>query len=228
MQIAEKQKELDSIPETTDVTGNEEYIKVSSEIQKAEDALEAMNNGSAERETLRIQRNDYIRECAKIDAEIHQIQTEKTRHEELVSQLYNAFRESSQAEADVMRKRDILKNFSIKKNEKIASIVNPNFSEFQFEFLKFTQDGNPIETCRMVRNGVEYKDLNYSAQLICKADLLCGLQKIVGINVSIFLDNTESIDSDRLSDFVNNLPQQTIILERTDDSQLKVDILEDF
>lgn len=218
LQIAEKQKELDSIPETTDVTGNEEYIKVSSEIQKAEDALEAMNSGSAERETLRIQRNDYIRECAKIDAEIHQIQTEKTRHEELVSQLYEEFRESSQGEADIMRKRDILKNFSIKKNEKIASIVNPNFSEFQFEFLKFTQDGNPIETCRMVRNGVEYKDLNYSDKLLCQIDLLRGFQKILDVSIVIFVDNTESINESRLPKNDN----QMVFLQVTD-GDLKVE-----
>lgn len=218
LQIVEKQKELDSIPETTDVTGNEEYIKVFSEIQKAEDALEAMNNGSAERETLRIQRNDYIRECAKIDAEIHQIQTEKTRHEELVSQLYDAFRESSQAEADVMRKRDILKNFSIQKNEKIASIVNPHFSEFAFSFLEYTQDGNPIETCRMVRNGVEYKDLNYSDKLLCQIDLLRGFQKILDVSIVIFVDNTESINESRLPKNDN----QMVFLQVTD-GDLKVE-----
>lgn len=218
LQIAEKQKEFDSILETTDVSGNEEYIKVSSEIQKAEEALKAMNNGSAERETLRIQRNDYIRECAKIDAEIHQIQTEKARHEELVSQLYEEFRESSQGEADIMRKRDILKNFSIKKNEKIASIVNPNFSEFAFSFLEYTQDGNPIETCRMVRNGVEYKDLNYSDKLLCQIDLLRGFQKILDVSIVIFVDNTESINESRLPKNDN----QMVFLQVTD-GDLKVE-----
>ena len=223
LQIAEKQKELDNIPEATDVSENEEYIKVSSEIQKAEEALEAMNNGSAERETLRIKRNDYIRECAKIDAEIHQIQTEKARHEELVSQLYDAFRESSQAEADVMRKRDILKNFSIKKNEKIASIVNPNFSEFQFEFLKFTQDGNPIEACRIVSNGIEYKDFNHSKKILAQADLVRGFQQIQGVQLPVFLDDTESVNDELLPDFAN----QMILLKVTKDD-LKVECIDEY
>ena len=217
LKIAEKQKELDSIPEATDVSGNEEYIKVSSEIQKAEEALKAMDNGSTERETIRVQRNEYIRECAKVDAEIHQIQTEKARHEELVSQLYEAFRESSQAEADIMRKRDILKNFSIKKNEKIASIVNPHFSEFQFEFLTFTQSGDPIECCRMVSNGIEYKDFNHSKKILAQADLVRGFQRILNVQLPVFLDDTESVNDERIPDFDN----QMILLKVTEDD-LKV------
>ena len=209
LQIAEKQKELDSIPETTDVTGNEEYIKVSSEIQKAEDALEAMNSGSAERETLRIQRNDYIRECAKIDAEINNIQRKKQAHEEEVEKLYQAFRESSQKEADILRKRDILRNFSIQKNARIAELVNPNFTQFQFVFTDETQSGEIIETCKLMKNGIEYKNLNYSDQLLCRIDLVCGFQKIKGLSLPIFADNAESINSERLPE----IEQQMIVLE---------------
>ena len=218
LQIAEKQKELDSIPETTDVTGNEEYIKVSSEIQKAEEALEAMNNGSAERETLRIQRNDYIRECAKIDAEINNIQRKKQAHDEAVEQLYQEFRESSQKEADIQRKKDILKNFSIKKNERIAEMINPYFEEFQFNFLSYTQNNDPVEVCEMLRNGVEYRNLNYSDKLIVQTDLLCGFQKIQGVSLPIFIDNAESINVSRRP--VTN--RQMVFLEVTD-TDLKVE-----
>ena len=221
LQIAEKQKELDNIPEATDVSENEEYIKVSSEIQKAEEALEAMNNGSAERETLRIQRNDYIRECAKIDAEINNIQRKKQAHDEAVEQLYQEFRESSQKEADIQRKKDILKNFSIKKNERIAEMINPYFEEFQFNFLSYTQNNDPVEVCEMLRNGVEYRNLNYSDQLICKVDLLCGFQKIQGVSLPIFIDNAESINVSRRP--VTN--SQMVFLEVTD-GNLSVETLE--
>ena len=218
LQIAEKQKELDNIPEATDVSENEEYIKVSSEIQKAEEALKAMNNGSAEREALRIHRNDYIRECAKIDAEINNIQRKKKAHDEEVEKLYQAFRDSSQKEADILRKRDILRNFSIQKNARIAELVNPNFAQFQFIFTDETQSGEIIETCKLMKDGIEYKNLNYSDQLLCRIDLVCGFQKIKGLSLPIFADNAESLNSWRLPE----AGRQMVFLEVTD-TDLKVE-----
>lgn len=218
MEIQQKQTELSKLPESVDMSDNAEYQKITDEIAQAEEALKQMNNGSEQRREITDKRNGFIRECAKIDAEINNIQYKKQDHSTEVERLYAAFRESSQKEADILRKRDILKNFSIKKNERIASMINPVFGEFQFEFLKFTQDGNPIETCRMVRNGVEYKDLNYSDKLLCQIDLLRGFQKILDVSIVIFVDNTESINESRLPKNDN----QMVFLQVTD-GDLKVE-----
>ena len=212
MEIQKKQAELSSLPESVDLSDNTEYQKITAEIEQAEAALHEMNNGSEQRREITEKRNGYIRECAKIDAEINNIQRKKQAHEEEVEQLYQAFRESSQKEADIQRKKDILKNFSIKKNERIAEMINPYFEEFQFNFLSYTQNNDPVEVCEMLRNGVEYRNLNYSDQLICKVDLLCGFQKIQGVSLPIFIDNAESINVSRRP--VTN--RQMVFLEVTD------------
>ena len=177
-----------------------------------------MNNGSEQRREITNKRNGFIRECAKIDAEINNIQRKKQAHEEEVEKLYQAFRESSQKEADIQRKKDILKNFSIKKNERIAEMINPYFEEFQFNFLSYTQNNDPVEVCEMLRKGIEFRNLNYSDQLICKVDLLCGFQKIQGVSLPIFIDNAESINVSRRP--VTN--RQMVFLEVTEGS-LKVE-----
>lgn len=209
MEIQQKQAELSKLPESVDLSDNAEYQSISMKIILAEKALQEINNGSEQRREITEKRNGFIRECAKIDAEINNINRKKQVHDEAVEQLYQAFRESSQKEADIQRKKDILKNFSIKKNERIAEMINPNFTEFQFEFLEFTQSGEPTETCKLIRNGIEYKDLNYSDQLLCKIDLLRGFQKIQGVQLPIFADNAESINSERLPE----IEQQMIVLE---------------
>lgn len=212
MEIQQKQTELSKLPESVDLSDNAEYQKITAEIEQAETALHETQNGSEQRREIAEKRNGFIRECAKIDAEINNIQRKKQAHEEEVEKLYQAFRESSQKEADIVRKKDILKNFSIKKNERIAEMINPYFEEFQFNFLSYTQNNDPVEVCEMLRNGVEYRNLNYSDKLIVQTDLLCGFQKIQGVSLPIFIDNAESINVSRRP--VTN--RQMIFLEVTD------------
>lgn len=220
MEIQKKQTELSKLPESVDLSDNEEYQKITAEIAQKEEALKQMNNGSEQRREITDKRNGFIRECAKIDAEINNIQRKKQVHDEAVEQLYQAFRESSQKEADIQKRKDILKKFSIKKNERIAEMINPYFEEFQFNFLSYTQNNDPVEVCEMIRKGVEYRNLNYSDQLICKVDLLCGFQKIQGVSLPIFIDNAESINVSRRP--VTN--RQMVFLEVTD-GDLKVETI---
>ena len=220
MEIQQKQTELSKLPESVDLSDNAEYQKISEKIERAEAALHEMNNGSEKRREIKDKRNGFIRECAKIDAEINNIQRKKQAHEEEVEKLYQAFRESSQKEADILRKRDILRNFSIQKNARIAELVNPNFTQFQFVFTDETQSGEIIETCKLMKDGIEYKNLNYSDQLLCRIDLVCGLQKIKGLSLPIFADNAESLNSWRLPD----TGRQMVFLEVTE-SDLAVETL---
>ena len=220
MEIQQKQTELSKLPESVDLSDNAEYQKITAEIAHAEEALKQMNNGSEQRREITEKRNGFIRECAKIDAEINNIKRKKQAHEEEVEKLYQAFRESSQKEADILRKRDILRNFSIQKNARIAELVNPNFTQFQFVFTDETQSGEIIETCKLMKNGIEYKNLNYSDQLLCRIDLVCGFQKIKGLSLPIFADNAESLNSWRLPD----TGRQMVFLEVTE-SDLAVETL---
>ena len=218
MEIHQKQAELSKLPESVDLSDNKEYQSISIKIILEEKALHEMENGSNRRREITDKRNGFIRECAKIDAEINNIQRKKQAHDEAVEQLYQAFRDSSQKEADILRKRDIIRNFSIQKNARIAELVNPNFAQFQFVFTDETQSGEIIETCKLMKDGIEYKNLNYSDQLLCRVDLVCGFQKIKGLSLPIFADNAESLNSWRLPDTGG----QMVFLEVTE-GDLKVE-----
>ena len=218
--IEDKKDELSKLPESVDLSDNAECQKITAKIEQAEEALKQMSNGSDQRKEITEKRNGFIRECAKIDAEINNIQRKKQAHEEEVEKLYQAFRDSSQKEADILRKRDILRNFSIQKNARIAELVNPNFTQFQFVFTDETQSGEIVETCKLMKDGIEYKNLNYSDQLLCRIDLVCGFQKIKGLSLPIFADNAESLNSWRLPD----TGRQMVFLEVTE-SDLAVETL---
>src|SRR5699024_10425148 len=73
MEIQQKQTELSKLPESVNLSDNAEYQKITAEIEQAEAALHGMNNGSQQRREITDKRNGFIRECAKIDAEINNI-----------------------------------------------------------------------------------------------------------------------------------------------------------
>ena len=219
LKIAEKEIELTKIPESVDLTDNAEYQSIMSRISEKQSTLEKMNNGNVQREEIRTKRNDMIRRCAMIDAQINSAESAKRQHEEQIEELESQKKEMQAVLVEIERKISVLKNFSIKKNQAISDIVNPHFSEFQFEFLDFTQGGEPVETCHLVSNGIDYANLNHSKQLLVQADLCKGFQDIVGINIPVFLDDSESINDENLPD----LGRQTVILKVTADG-LKVEV----
>lgn len=211
MEIQIKEKELVEIPESVDMSENTEYQSVISGIAEKQSALEKMDNGSSQREEIRIKRNELIRKCATIDVEINSAENAKRQHEEQIEQLELQKKEMQTVLVEIERKISVLKNFSIKKNQAISELVSPHFSEFQFEFVDYTQTGEVIETCRLVSDGIDYASLNHSKKLLVQADLCKGFQDIVGINMVIFLDDSESINDENLPD----LHRQTVILKVT-------------
>ena len=209
--------ELVKLPQEVDLSGNEEYQSLLSQISEKETALSSLNNGCEQRSILRQQRIEYLAEISKIDSQIQKQIADAEEKERRIAELETELRNMSQIAADIERQIDMVMNFSIQKNEELAKKVNKHFRHFQFEFLDYTIEGNPVETCKLVCGGTSYfNGMNLSDRILCEIDLVCGLQAMNGLCLSIFVDNTESIDADRLNNFIKNLPQQIILLKRSD------------
>lgn len=220
MEIQKKEKELSEIPESVDMSDNAEYQSLMSQITEKQSELGKMDNGSLKREEIRVKRNELIRQSAKIDAEINNAEHAKRQHEEQIEQLESQKKEMQSVLVEIERKISVLKNFSIKKNQAISELVNPHFKEFQFQFVDYTQTGEIVEVCDIIKNGVNYKDLNYSDQLLCQIDLLNGFQSIVGISVPIFIDNAESINYWRIP----KTDRQMVVIN-VSENELKVETM---
>ena len=83
---------------------------------------------------------------------------------------------------------------------------------FKFNFLTYTLENNPIECCQMIRSGTEYNNLNYSDRLLVETSMIRGFQKMNNLDLPIWIDNSESINDDRLPE----LETQMIVLKVTD------------
>lgn len=223
LMIAEKEKELSALPAEVDLSGDTEYNAISAQIEAAQKYLETMDNGSSARAEITEQRNAYIRESAKLAAEINKIQSDKAEHDRRVENLEEKLKAEGQKCADIEKNIDTLLNFSIEKNKALADKINPYFGHFQFCFLDYTIEGNPVETLKLVCDGTDYfGGLNGGDQRLVELDLCRGLQEINGLCLPIWLDESNTIDPERIP---QDLEQQLICLERAD-CKLTVEVME--
>lgn len=213
LEIAEMEKEAEKpIPEP-DMSGDEEYKAVCDKISALEESLNGIGNGENDRILLSNNRHSLEAKLRDVEAKI---KTQTARLEEKANNLEALQEEQkklSQKQANIQQKVDQLTEYSIEKNKALAAAINPHFKHFQFQFLDYTQDGEPMETCRMICNGIDYANgLNHSDRILCDIDLVMGLQEMNDLRLPVWVDDTESVNSDRIP----GLDTQMILLKVSD------------
>lgn len=218
-EIAQKNHELEKIPSEPDMSGNEEYQAVVAEIQKKQEQLDGLTNNSEENAAVQAERMSAEKELTGIETKIEMAKQAVQKQTETLEQLNADRKKLGQEDSDIQQKLDMLKEFSIKKNQALAEAINPHFKHFQFQFLDYTQDGEPVEVCKMICDGIGYFDgLNHSDQILCNIDLVTGFQELNGLNLPIWVDDVESVNADRIPD----TGRQMILLKVSED-ELKVE-----
>ena len=210
--------ELDKLPKEVDLSENVEYQELSEQIKKKEFALSAMDNGSMKRMELRQQRNQYMDEISKLDAQIQKANADAEQKERKLAELKEEFDKQKQEVADIERQIDVISQFSIEKNAALAEKINPFMDGFKFNFLTYTLENNPVECCQIIRNGTEYSNLNYSDRLLVETSMIRGFQKMNNLDLPIWIDNSESINDGRIPE----LDTQMIVL-KVKNSELRVE-----
>lgn len=213
LEIAETEKEAEKpIPEP-DMSGDEEYKAVCDKISALEESINGIGNGENDRILLSNNRHSLEAKLRDIEAKI---KTQTARLEEKANNLEALQEEQkklSQERSNIQQKVDQLTEYSIEKNKALAAVINPHFKHFQFQFLDYTQDGEPMETCRMICNGIDYANgLNHSDRILCDIDLVMGLQEMNDLRLPVWVDDTESVNSDRIP----GLDTQMILLKVSD------------
>jgi DNA repair exonuclease SbcCD ATPase subunit len=213
LEIAETEKETEKPIPKPDMSGDEEYKAVCDKISALEESINGIGNSENDRILLSNNRHSLEAKLRDVEAKI---KTQTARLEEKADSLEALQEEQkklSQKQADIQQKVDQLTDYSIEKNKALAAVINPHFKHFQFQFLDYTQDGEPMETCRMICNGIDYANgLNHSDRILCDIDLVMGLQEMNDLRLPVWVDDTESVNSDRIP----GLDTQMILLKVSD------------
>lgn len=188
-----KQKEIADIEATInhDCTGKvdtTEYNAKKNELNARRDALK-----------MELAGRDAI---AKGEAEIAELEA---KGKQLAQQI-----------ADAEREEYTIQQFTAKKIEAVENKINGMFQFVTFKLFDYTLDGNPVEVCTPMVNGVPYGSANTAGKLNAGLDIINVLCKHYDITAPIFIDNSESINE------IMATAGQQIRLVVTTDNQLIV------
>lgn len=224
--ISEKKKRVEEISSEKEkilsdmkFSGTDEYKRISEELKKSEaEAAEIFDATSLWRQvTDRI--NNLSAELSQKQSEIDGIVKDGEETEKRISALKESVKEQAQKAADVERRIDMLQDFSIAKNAALENMVNSRFEFIKIKMSEETLSGDIKETLRINVNGVDYfNGLNHGDRILAEIFLLKGLQDMNSIRLPIWIDDTESLDENRIPD----VSRQLIVIRRTDDEVLNV------
>jgi chromosome segregation ATPase len=158
-------------------------------------------------------------ENADLDKKIEVSNALVAQKESEISVLEDQLKDDVQKCANIEMRIDMIQDFSMKKNAALSNAVNKHFHYINFKLFDKTIEGNEYETLKIMVNGTDYMNgLNHGARILADVDLVQGLQEMNGLNLPIWIDDSESLDPDKIP----NTKQQLIVLRRTDADHLTV------
>lgn len=114
----------------------------------------------------------------------------------------------------------LLEDYNKAKIGMLEDSVNAYFEIIKWRFFEKQINGGYAEVCKATVGGEDYNGLlNKSDRLLCQLDLVRGFQKAYGVNLPLAMDDTESVDTERIP----NVEDHQMILFKRDDCKLKVD-----
>lgn len=224
--ISEKKKRVEEISSEKEkilsdmkFSETDEYKRISEELEKSEaEAARLFESTDLWRQvTERI--SNYKADLSQKESEIKAIIRDTENTEKRIDLLKESVKDQAQKTADVERQIDMLQDFSISKNAALENMVNSRFEFIKLKMSEETLSGDIKETLRINVNGVDYfNGLNHGDRILAEIFLLKGLQDMNGIKLPIWIDDTESLDENRIPD----VKRQLIVIRRTDDEVLNV------
>lgn len=116
------------------------------------------------------------------------------RCEKEMAQLEENGKRLAQQIADVEREEYTIEQFTKTKIDECEKRINAMFKFVSFRLYDYTVDGNAVETCIPLVNGVPYGSANTAGQVNAGLDIINTLCRYYGICAPIFFDGRESVN----------------------------------
>lgn len=208
-----QEENLANLPQTVDVSQNEEYQKLSKQIEDMEKQYELLEFKEKEaKEFLKGEETRLRAELSEVNTKLLQKDT-NIKAEDRIEELKAEQRKVSQQIADEERQLDLLEEFNRTKVSMITDKVNSYFDVIRWKMFQKQVNGGYAEVCYPIVQGTSYDgNLNNGDKILSEIDICRAFQKANNIELPIIADNLESLDADRLP----NIDNQLIVLRRED------------
>lgn len=175
-----------------DVVG---YAELTKQIEELEATLEAgAANASVDTDEYKERKRELLRSRDEIKAKLADRERIK-QFTKQIEELEEKGNNLSQQIADAEREEYTVQEFVKTKVNECEKRINGMFKHVTFRLYDYTLDGNAIETCIPLVDGVPYGGANTAGQVNAGLDIINTLCQYYGICPTIFLDGSESVNS---------------------------------
>ena len=220
--LDEYHKELDAIPKVVDISDTEEYKKLSAEIDDKEAEMQKSMKVDDMRGQLKLEENEIRRKLSECENQI--LKSDTSADEQRLDDLREKRMDLEQKKADAEKILYLLEELEKAKNQKLSAEINKYFGVVQWQLFEVNKSGGYKSVCIPTVDGKSILSTmsNKGNQIIGKVDICNSIQKINGLSVPVFLDDSESLDTTNKERVSKSANCQLIMLEVTDNNKLSV------
>ena len=212
------QATLETLPEeaTAEVVPDNipEWVELQKQIADIKATISTDNTG-VDTSALQTAKADWNRQRNELSTRLAKRGAIK-RCDDEITNLEARGKELSQAIADIERDEYTVEQFTRAKIDECEKRINAKFKFVTFRLFDYTLDGNPVETCIPLCDGVPYGGANTASQVNAGLDIINALCAYYGICAPIFIDNRESVNN------IIPVQSQIINLVVTNDNKLTI------
>ena len=221
-EIGEAKAMLEALPIRADLSENQEYEALVLEIQKKEEAMRSANSRADYRAILKEKKAEIQSELDNVKNQIARVM-KNAELEDRIEFLRNEHAQKEQAKANCEKILALLEELDKKKNELMVDDINRHFGgRVTWDLFAFAKNGGyKKDYCEPCIDGYLVRDTaNHGRKIEAMLIIALTIQKIVGIQAPVILDDGESLDSWRIP----KCESQLIVIRRTDDRALKIEV----
>lgn len=213
-----KAKQIEAQPQVKAVEIKQEELPECVLLQKQIEQIEA----TLQADITKVDTSKFQRQKAELNTKRDDILTRINRQKTIqlyqneIKELEEKGKQIAQQIADIEKQEYTVQEFTKRKIEECEERVNTKFKMVTFRLFDYTIDGNPIETCIPMVNGVVYGSANKADQFNGGIDIINALCDFYGVSAPIFCDNRESVNH------LIDTKSQVINLVVTNDKQLTI------
>lgn len=214
--LSEAKKNLEDLPDSVDISGDEKYIQIQGTIKGIENEIAELSKDTSGRTELEAKKAVLQDEIAEIEVKIKA--ADNTKVNARIAELEEEQKAVGQKIAEQEQMIDLTESFIREKMNMISEKINERFKVVSFKMFSDQINGGLKETCECTVNGVPYSSLNNGHRIIAGLDIIRSLSDLYEVSAPVFIDNSEAISE-------GNFPEmdtQLIHLVVTDDKKLTV------
>lgn len=220
--IADLEKQLSELPQEIDVTSTEEYKALEQQIAEKEQAMSKANDISSVKAELKAQENDLRKKLSECVNQIAKSDT--SEDEKRLSELREEKMTQEQNKTNAEKILDLLNELDKAKNEALSDEINIHFGLVKWQLFEYAKNGNYKSVCIPTVDGKSILSTmsNKGNRILGRVDICNSIQKISDINCPIWLDDSESLDSENQKKVSDMVDSQLIMLIVNDSEKLEI------